>query len=514
MKSEQKRNAGWGAVCALSIWLGFPNDILPLPFLALFWPVALVFLGMGAATWQRAIRMGWLTGFAGSLAALYWLCLPVAQVGGLPWPVAFMCAALIAFALSAQSGIFAFAAFGVKNFCAWRRAFLLGLLWYFLEYAFAVAPGFPWLPLAGALAQWPLFIQGADMVGAYLLGALWFASVLLCFGQCLRPRIAGIALMAILTAYGAWRMKETPVDLWPQGSETMGALMVEGNVDQNRKWVPAFQKDTLSLYLRLTSDGLQATETFFDAERPLIIWPETAMPFFYERSPMLAKELADSVKELDCPLLFGAPGVEKSGDSKKDAMFNRAFLLGPDGNILSHYDKKHLVPFGEYTPAWLKLDFLEPLLQGVGIYSEGNSAKPLAYDNLALGLLICYEGIFPWLAQERVAAGANLLVDISNDGWFGQTPAARQHLYLTALRCVEQGRWLLRATNTGLSAVVDSRGRVLLTGPMFKAGFLPCRARLLEMRTVYYYLADWLPFLALAVFCGILATGRAARRKA
>lgn len=468
------------------------------------WPVALVFMGSCALSWRQALRNGWLAALAGQLGALYWLCLPVAQVGGLPWPAAFGCAVVIACILSAQSGLFAVMAFGLRHFPVLRRVLLLSLCWYLLEYAFAAAVGFPWLPLAGALAQWPLLVQGADIVGAYLLGAIWVGALLLCFYPFLRLRIAGCLLMVSLLGYGVWRLIETPAVIWPEGPDTMAAVMVEGNVDQNTKWEPAFQQASLVRYLHLTREGVTAARTLFGAEAPLLVWPETAMPFFYERNPALARKLENGVKELGCPLIFGAPGIEKNGRGD-DALYNRAFLLGSDGNRLGHYDKVHLVPFGEYAPAWLKLDFLEALLQGVGIYDEGNSAVPLMYDKLALGMLICYEGIFPWLAQKRVAAGANLLVDISNDGWFGRTPAARQHLYLTALRSVEQGRWLLRATNTGISAVVDLRGRIVLAGPMFKAGFLPCRARMSAGRTVYHYLADWLPWLATAVFCGLLA---------
>ncbi len=170
------------------------------------------------------------------------------------------------------------------------------------------------------------------------------------------------------------------------------------------------------------------------------------------------------------------------------------------------------MPFGEYLPSWLDWPFLEALLQGVGVYAEGTSASPLRYGDLALGMLICYEGIFPWLARERVAAGANILVDISNDGWFRGTPASRQHLYLTVLRALEQNRWLLRGTNTGISAVVDTRGRVTVRGPQFRAGTLAARARLNETPSRYNALAPWLP-LAAVPGLGALTLLRTGRRR-
>ncbi len=506
-----KNDAALALFGAAAIWFGFPNDVLCFPPIVLVWPLALCRLGTRQKNWHPALRKGWLVGLIGNLAALYWLCMPVAQVGGLPWPAALACAALIAFVLAAQSAIFACASFCLKNFCLWRRISALCLCWYLLEYLFAFFPGFPWLPLAGALAQWPIFTQFADICGAYALGALWLAVSLACFCPKEAWRAGGLGVAALLLIYGFWRLQETPFTAWPQGSDTVPAVMVEGNVEQNQKWNPAFQQASLDLYLRLTAKGLRQSQKRFGDEKPLIVWPETAMPFFYERNPLLAGQLARAVKEFGCPLLFGAPGI---GGKSSDEIFNRAFLLAPDGSVLSYYDKEHLVPFGEYAPEWLKFDFLEALLQGVGIYSEGESAKPLGYGRLALGLLICYEGIFPWLAQERVAAGASLLVDISNDGWFGQTPAARQHLYLTALRCVEQRRWMLRATNTGISAVIDQRGRMVMTGPMFKAGFLSCRARLLADFTFYHHAAKWLPWFAVVFFFGIVAQGCAKQRKA
>jgi apolipoprotein N-acyltransferase len=147
----------------------------------------------------------------------------------------------------------------------------------------------------------------------------------------------------------------------------------------------------------------------------------------------------------------------------------------------------------------------------VGVYEEGKSGEPLRHAKLALGMLICYEGIFPWLAEDRVRRGANILADISNDAWFGNTPAARQHLYLTALRAVEQGRWLLRGTNTGISAVVDNRGRLTMRGGQFTAGTHFAQAALLETASPYSRLAPWIFPAGLAVFTLLLLFGRKSR---
>lgn len=493
----------WGVMGVLAIWLGFPSLVPSLPPLVLLWPLALWRLGLLASSQFLAFRNGLLVSWMGMLAALYWLTLPVSQVGGLPWPLAWVCAALIAFVLATQGGLFAWTSRFLRQYAPWRQAVLLALLWYLLEFAYARLAGFPWLPLSAALAQWPVLIQSAVFVGAYLMGAFWLIGIFLIYAG---RKFPGFCVIILLLAYGTWQLADDSETSWPSGSDTLTALMVEGNVDQNQKWTLPFQERSLADYLRLTAAGLQENEEKFAGERPLVLWPETALPFFYEKNDILAARLARRMKELGCPLLFGAPGVER-GKNGEELLYNRAFLLNAAGERIGHYDKEHLVPFGEYVPAWLKLDFLEALLQGVGVYEAGTDADILPYGKVAIGVLICYEGIFPWLAQDRVAAGANILVDISNDGWFGLSPASRQHLYLTVLRCVEQGRWLLRSTNTGISAVVDARGRVVMRGGQFEAGSMACRGRLLDDWTVYHEYAALWPWAAALLLLLLWVTG-------
>ncbi len=546
----------WAAAGVLGLWLGVPNDVLSAPPLVLLWPLALAALGLTAPGAMAAFRRGWLVSLAGGTAALYWLSLPVHDVGGLPWALALPCAVFIAACITGAGGVFCAAARLWRGRPPWRLAAALALLWYLLEYACALLLGFPWLPLAGALAPWPLLVQTADTLGAYGTGALWLWAALLALfslphlaglDTAQPPRMtraarffpgrlaAGAALAALTLGYGLWRLEATPLETAPAGPDSMAVLFVEGNVDQGQKWLPAMQRETVDRYCSLTERGLaalnaspvpDATDASAPAppgdgapERPLVIWPETALPFFFQ-THRLAARVRGLVRQEGVPLLFGAPGVERRPAQTPPApgtpppepdIFNRAFLLAPDGRVMGWYDKEHLVPFGEYLPSWLNWPFLEALLQGVGIYAEGTSAGPLRYGDLALGMLICYEGIFPWLAQERVANGANILVDISNDGWFRGTPASRQHLYLTVLRALEQNRWLLRGTNTGISAVVDARGRLTVRGPQFRAGTLAARARLSATPSRYHALAPWLPPAAVLAL-GALLLVRAGRK--
>ena len=576
-----------GIAGAAGIWLGFPNDLAGLPPLILLWPAALAWLGLYAPTSAAALRRGWLCSMSGGMAALYWLTMPVHNVGGLPWLLAIPCALFIVACISSAGGLFSVAARLLRHRPPILWAVLLGLLWYVLEAVYALALGFPWLELSGALAAWPLLVQGADTVGAYGLSGLWVMAALLCAlallphpaatpcpnaspcptaapckdkaegggqsgvkggaqhgagdgagdiadgaaasglpgtsgpdpgtgpagpKQSWRPAslVCGLALICLLLGYGALRLHQQPLITDPVGPQSVQALFVEGNVDQNQKWLPAFQRQTVDLYLRLTYDALAQRP----GEHPLIIWPETALPFFFETNQLHSPRVRQLPSVTGSPLLVGAPGLERRADKKEPDVFNRAFLLTPpDGAVAGYYDKEHLVPFGEYLPEWLNWSFLEALLQGVGVYQTGTAIAPLRYGNLAMGMLICYEGIFPWLAQARVADGANILVDISNDGWFGATPAPRQHLYLTALRAIEQNRWILRGTNTGISVVVDARGRLTMRGAQFREQALWGRAALESAPSLYHRLWPWPLPAAAVLLLVLLLPGRGGRSR-
>ncbi|WP_303927283.1 apolipoprotein N-acyltransferase, partial [Desulfovibrio piger] len=490
---------GPGLAGAAALWLSFPNGWISLPPLALLLPLCLALLGTSAPSAGAALRRGWLTSIAGMAAVLYWLTIPMATVGNLPLALAAVCALLVATCLASAGGLFCLLAHALRGRGPLAQAWLLGLAWYFLEYAYALVAGFPWLPLGGALAAWPLWIQAADVTGAYLLAGLW-VTVILCLRHWRRPACAGTGLLlaVLLLGYGAWRLHTTPLESDPRGGDSVAVLFAEGNIDQNQKWVPVYQRRTVETYLRLTRAELAR----HPGETPLIVWPETALPFNFDNNGILSALVRNLARQARSPLLTGVPGFQHDAAGNMQ-VFNRALLLDPSGGTAGHYDKEHLVPFGEYVPEWLNWNFLADLLQEVGVYTPGHSAAPLVHGDLRLGMLICYEAIFPWLAQARVEHGANVLVDISNDGWFGRSPAALQHLYLASLRAVEQGRWLLRGTNTGISAIIDARGRVTVRGGQFEEDALWGRFRLQQGATVYHTLGPWLPLAAGLLWLGI-----------
>lgn len=520
---------------ALGLFLGMANPLYQLPPLALLYPAGLVWIGHTAAGRASAFRLGWITGLLGATGVLYWVAVPVHNIGMLPWIPAIACAMAIAAYVGLYGGLFALLAHAVRKESLWMRALWCGLGWYALEWFRGwFLTGFPWMPLAGAFAPWPTAVQGAAVVGVYALGGLLAAkcAIVVYAGMERRPGpvLLTIAAATALTAGGHWRYT-APL---PDGPK-LDMILVQGNVDQNVKWVPELQRATVQRYMDITEAALarfrrgaeQAAPNAVPAPLPpavlpasgtvpvLVVWPETAMPFDFEKAP-LAAVVRDFAARENVSLLTGSVGF----NSAAEKVLNRAYLVEPGGQAVRWYEKEHLVPFGEYLPPGLDFAFLAPLLQGVGDFVTGTRTAPLpltlpfaptaeATLNNALvpGVLICYETIFPELARQRVAEGANLLVNISNDAWFGQTSAPEQHLQLSALRAVEQGKPLARGTNTGISALVDARGAIVVRGGLFVAEALEFRVTAQTERTVYFYLAPFLPYLLLGCM-GILLLRR------
>ena len=523
------------AFIVLGLWLGFPNKLVSLPFLALLYPLGLALLGKLEPSPKKAFLCAWLWASLGHVLALYWLYVPMTNVGGLPLVAALPCALLVCLVLATQAGLFALIC---RSF--WKEdkpssSLAMALAWYFLELGYALVAGFPWLPLSGALAPLPWSLQIADTLGATLAGALWAGCALAIGGALVAQKwqglVAGLVCACLMGGYGMYRLQEKAPLVGPEEAafqqprpsgdpSVFPVLLVEGNIDQNQKWVESFRTSTVKTYVDLSLQAVQKARQkikgdearrAFDSylARGLILWPETAMPFDLARSSH-TRSLMAMVIEAQMPLLTGAPGQE-AGPGRTRQVFNRVWLLDANGYPAGSYDKEHLVPFGEYVPSFFRWKFLEGLLQEIGAYSEGTRTSPLRLGSLSLGPLVCYEAVFPWLAQERVAKGANVLVDVSNDAWFGDTSAPWQHLALTGLRALEQNRYLVRCTNSGISAVFDNRGRLVFQGPQFQAEALWAEAATISEASLFHRYYMYIPAacgIALALLLAVFALGR------
>jgi len=482
MRLTSRPEAAWGLVLltAAAGFFAFANPWGRFPLLVLLVPWGLAALARQAPAPGKAAKLGWLAGSLGSAASLYWIALPVHDYGSLPWILAVPCPLLLGSVLGLYSALFCWALHvsrrGLRPL-AWGA--FAGLAWIALEALRGwLFSGFPWLPLAAALAPWPVGIQAVGLVGAYGLSGLLAACGVWAGGPGTAPRLAACTLALVVFGYGLWA-----VDRPMETTGAISAVMAQGNIDQAAKWEEQTLPQAIQTYIGLTVPLLGTAPD-------IVIWPETSLTFFVQDRSRESEMVAAFVRKAGVPLLAGAPGYERAG--READIFNRAYLFGP-GGAEGFYEKQHLVPFGEYAPFGRDVPVLSFLLQGVGAFTPGVRVAPLVSGRLAMGMLICYEVIFPELAQQRVEDGANILVSISNDAWFGFSAAPRQHLELATLRCVEQNRFMLRGTNTGITALIDPRGRILSETSLFtQTAMAVSGVGLVSEKSTYHRLHGWI----------------------
>ena len=252
-------------------------------------------------------------------------------------------------------------------------------------------------------------------------------------------------------------------------SPSHSVALIQPNIPQDQKWDSAFLKQTMFTLARLSEQA---------KGNDLIIWPEAAVPFYLSRATNWSAWLNEQFQSWQTPLLFG--GIRLSENDKSQ---NVLYLAKPDGEKLSFVGKHHLVPFGEYVPSWLP--FLGKLVPDIGDFEQASDNGLLTYQEQKFGSLICYESIFSDEASARVAEGANVLVVVTNDAWYDTSPAAWQHLQAAQMRALETGRYVLRAANTGVSAIIAPDGTTIQTMPWWQAGVVTGRYQPLTHQTLY-----------------------------
>ncbi|MBI4961945.1 MAG: apolipoprotein N-acyltransferase [Desulfomonile tiedjei] len=365
-----------------------------------------------------------------------------------------------------------------------RQALVAPFLWVALEYVRTVIfTGFPWDLTGYSQAGQLRLIQIADLTGVYGIsflvvfvnGALWEVLTRIPrgtpFTKGFSPQpsawrlleVAALIVVATLV-YGQMRLKDFPAAVDDPGSCGIGVL--QGNIPQEIKWEQTAREHTFRTYEKLAEQAVA-----HDAR--LLVWPETAIPVLFGRPDEESKRAGEISERVGAPMLVGAPFSKDVAG--KTRYFNSAFLV--DGKMLRYrYDKMHLVPFGEYMP----LTWLLPLGPGLAAreedYSPGNTMTVMHSKGCpAFSVLICYEAIFPNLARLAVRNGAGMLVNITNDGWFGATAAPYQHLVMAGLRSIENRIWLIRCANTGISTAFDPAGRKAATIALEQEGFFTVR---------------------------------------
>jgi apolipoprotein N-acyltransferase len=497
------KNAPWSRrwrtiailLSASAYCLAFPPwNISVIAWIALV-PLLLALRGIGA--WMGAAG-GLLWGTAVLSGIGYWVPGALARYWQQPYWFGFFFALGVAVVFM---GLY-FAVFGLAygRLCArwgaWSRPWLVAALYVACEFARAhLLTGHPWLLLGYALVPHPALMQMADLGSVYVLSfALALGNAFLAefssqgavpWTVRARPLAAAAAVVATLWAYGTFRLA-TPLPDAPR----IPVLVVQSNLDIGTAWRRESFALGLDRYIELSKDAA-------DRMHPrLIVWPESAITFFLEDEPVYQSAIARLVAAENTDLIVGGPS--RDGESR---FFNSAFYIPADGRVAGRYDKVHLLPFAEYFPL-RTIEFLRRRFERVRYFSPAGQPALLHTRFGDVATLICFEAIFPEVVRRETAAGATLLVNLSNDGWFGRSAGAEQHLLMVTLRAVESRLWVVRATATGISAIIDPYGRITTRTPLFEAATIDGRIVPMQVATLYERVGDlwaWLCVLACAV---------------
>ncbi len=513
MVSFSRNSFFLSVLTGLLLWLSFPGGgaVWPILFVALV-PLLLVIQRenvKGAALW------GITGGLVHFVLLLYWIVIVLGKYGGLAWFISIPALLLLALYMSLYIGLFALLArYILQAFPPAVSLWLLPSLWVGIDWLRGVIfTGFPWMDLGYALYKVPYLIQIADLVGHHGVTFLVvFVNTCLMLIVTKKHSVFGYLFLLVPTLcllggigiYSKNRFEQVQHEMSAPDASRITVGIVQGNVDQSVKWSPSEQQATVENYL-------SQTKSLFGLPRPaLVVWPETALPF-YPPSNGYMQPLKQVVAADDFALLTGAPWYEIiDRNAKKMNFYNSAILLQPDGLLGGKYYKTHLVPFGEYVPLKKFLPFLAPLVEAVGDFSTGRIEQPLVWQKARVGVLICFESVFPELSRKWVLAGANILVNLTNDAWYGKSSAPYQSLAMSVLRAVETRRSLVRSANTGISAFVTPAGTITRQSELFVPWAAAKEVVLLEQVTVwarYGYL--FAPIcLVIGLFGGLIAGSR------
>ncbi len=481
-------------LCGLLLTASFPG--VGLDWAAWGALVPLLIASCNVSYWA-GFRLGFIAGLVHYLSLMYWLVHTFKAYGQLPLylgvPVLFLLSAYLALFIGAFAGLTVY----LYRRPAWGWT-MIPASWVAVEYLRSfLLTGFPWELLGYTQFGRLHLIQISDMLGVYGVSFLLvlgntaiFLILVLAAGQgSNRPfhgmkaiGVCGCVFAAVLAAawgYGVWRVRQ--VDEQTRHLPAVKIAVVQGNIDQGIKWNPQFQVATTKKYIGLS-------RTLRDAPPDLVVWPETATPFYFLHDLQLSKIVLAGIAEEKSDFLIGSPSYARV--DRRIVYFNSAYVMAPGGKIFGKYDKAHLVPFGEYVPLKKWLPFVGKLVAQVGDFQAGEKGKTISWKGTHLGPLICYEVIFPYLARETSKNGAALLVNITNDAWYGMSSAPYQHFSMAVFRAVENRRSLVRSANTGISGFIDPAGRVLAQTGIFEDAVLTRQVPLARETTVYTRFGD------------------------
>ena len=476
-----------------------------------------------ASPWQGFV-LGYVCGIVWYGGTCYWVYSTMHEYGGINPATAFGILILFCLYMALYHGAFGLAVrlLAGKSPVSRRALLLAPVVWVAIELARTRISGFPWDLLGVAQVDNISLARIATVTGVYgvsfeiMLVNAALAAAFLVRRDKRKPLLLAALGAAVVLQSTRW-ISPPP---FPTGHT---ALLVQQNIPilEGSGWTKEYFDGTLRdlSWISLNAAGASPQGQNSAETKPqhpsLIAWPESPAPF-YSNDPVFRDAITNLARETDTWVVAGNLGVGKIGQMPTPSapVFNSASLVSPAGDWVARYDKVHLVPFGEYVPFRSLFSFAAGLTEQVGTFTAGDSRQPLEADGTKLGVFICYESIFPDEVRQFAANGAQVFVNLSNDGWYGDSGAYAQHLEQARMRAVENHRWLLRATNTGVTASIDPYGRIVATVPRKVRTVLRAPYALTNVTTFYTLHGDWFAYLCAIISVVALLTRLSFREKA
>ncbi|MEN6622652.1 MAG: apolipoprotein N-acyltransferase [Smithella sp.] len=451
---------------------------------------------------RKGFILGFICGLIFHIGLIYWITYVVVNYGYLPLYLGIIIMLLLACYLSLYTALFAAGIVFLRQKIALFLA--APVLWICLEYCKSyLFTGFPWENLGYSQYLNNSIVQFADISGVFGLSFLIVLANAALFELIVKKSrkefavAAGVILIiAGILIYGINRSKD--IDEALSKAAGIEVSLIQGNISQSIKWDDGYRKETINNYEQLSLQNIPVKEG-------LLVWPETAVPFSYQDGDQFQEQVRNISLKTKSWFIFGSTSYENSKNNLD--FYNSAYLLSPNGEIKGRYDKVHLVPYGEYVPLRDFFPFISKLTAGIGDFSSGTGYYPLNMGKKKVGVLICYEGILPSAAAAYKKEGAELLVNITNDAWFGPTSAPFQHFSMAVFRAVETRLYLVRAANTGISAIINPTGDIVVQTDIFKKAAIKYNVKYSNIKTIYSKYGDVLVLVCFGLivfFCFII----------
>jgi apolipoprotein N-acyltransferase len=459
---------------------------------------------------KRAFLMGYVCGAVFFAGTCYWFTMVMESYGHLAPALAFLVLVLFVIVDSVFFGVFGLAMGWVARGSPARVLSASPFLWVAMELGRTyLITGFPW-NLLGYAVQASGLRQIASFTAVYGLSFIAVTSSALLVWVILSPkRVHAILALAVWVGFllaAQWKLNPPPEEM---GKET--AFLLQPNVPLDdaalESWIPWRNPSNLEQLVQLSVATVEQVESKTPSSRgeggaghlPLLIWAENPAPFFFTRDPVFRGAMETMARRAHAIVITN---TVVPLDAQGHTITNTAITLSPEGREISRYDKIHLVPFGEYVPWWALPGLVHKITSEVGDFVPGSNYSVADSPGGGIGVFICYEAIIPQLARKLVERGAGVLVNISNDAWYGDSAAAYQHVEMARLRAIENHRYLLRATNDGLTTVTDPYGRILEEIPRHQRRVMVAHFNFESGKSFYSTHGD-----VFAWFCGLVAAG-------